>query len=88
MFYVYLERHLYDITTSVYSDTSLYLSLYTRYSQWLDSIPCTGLHRMRNYLYVISIYSCRQIIQPKLFGLSHEYGMDCIRGLETWSDVR
>ena len=47
----------------------------------------TGLHRMRNYLYVISIHVAKSL-NLDFIGFSHEYGKDCIPPLENWSDVR
>jgi len=47
----------------------------------------TGLVRMRNYLYVISIHVAKSF-NLDFIGFSHEYGRNCIPALDSWSDVR
>lgn len=46
-----------------------------------------GMHRIRNYLYVISIHVAKSL-NLDFIGFSHEYGTDCIPALNSWSDVR
>lgn len=46
-----------------------------------------GLHRMRNYLYVIAIHVAKSV-NLDFVGFSHEYGVNCIPPIETWTDVR
>jgi hypothetical protein len=55
----------------------------------------TGIHRIRNYLYVVTIHLGKQwgSILPKQFGgdpigFSHEYGYDCVPEIKQWDDVR
>ena len=55
----------------------------------------TGIHRIRNYLYVVTIHLGKQwgSILPKQFGgdpigFSHEYGYDCVPEIKQWGDVR
>lgn len=52
----------------------------------------SGIHRVRNYLYVIALHLHKSwwiISLPKNpMGFSHEYGYDCIPQVETWDDSR
>lgn len=49
-----------------------------------------GVHRVRNYLYVIALhlYKSWWILLKNPLGFSHEYGYDCIPELVTWQDER
>ena len=49
--------------------------------------PFEGMHRVRNYLYVLSIHIMKSYgLDP--VGFSHEYGFDCIPALDDWEDPR
>jgi len=54
-----------------------------------------GMHRIRNYLYVVTIHLGKQwgLILPKHFGgdpigFSHEYGYECVPEIKQWGDDR
>ena len=47
----------------------------------------TGEHRIRNYMYVLSIHIGKSWgLDP--IGFSHEYGFDCVPAIEDWNDAR
>lgn len=46
-----------------------------------------GMHRARNYLYVLSVHVLKAW-NLDLLGFSHEYGFECIRAIESWTDPR
>lgn len=46
-----------------------------------------GWHRVRNYLYVMAIHVAKAW-DVDFVGFSHEYGRECIRPVESWSDTR
>ena len=47
-----------------------------------------GEHRIRNYLYILTIHIAKSIGIYDPIGFSHEYGFDCIPALEDWNDPR
>jgi hypothetical protein len=49
-----------------------------------------GIHRVRNYLYVIAVHLHKSIwmIVPPPIRFSHEYGYDCISQIHGWDDPR
>jgi hypothetical protein len=50
-------------------------------------VQFTGLHRVRNYAYVLAIHVAKAW-DVDVIGFSHEYGFDCIPALTSWSDKR
>jgi hypothetical protein len=49
-----------------------------------------GMHRVRNYLYVIALHLHKSwwMVVPNPLGFSHEYGYDCIPQIVSWRDER
>lgn len=46
-----------------------------------------GWHRVRNYLYVLAIHVAKAW-DMDFVGFSHEYGRECIRPIDSWTDAR